>query len=52
MIPGSADAGVCGVIGVDGPYIPRGAGVPCECMCESPNIPTESLFTAGDISAC
>ena len=53
-IPGSAEAGVWGVIGagVEGPYNPRGAGVPCECMCESPNIPLEPLLTAGDMSAC
>lgn len=50
MIPGSAEAGVCGVIGVEGPYIPSGAGVPC--MWESPIVPPESLFTAGDMSAC
>lgn len=53
-IPGSADAGVCGVMGagVEGPNIPAGAGVPCECKWESPMAALDPLLTAGDMSAC
>jgi hypothetical protein len=45
---------VCGVIGagVDGPNIPAGAGVPCECICESPMAALDPRFGAGDIRAC
>lgn len=45
---------MCGVMGagVDGPNRPAGAGVPCECICESPIAALDPLFTAGDISAC
>jgi hypothetical protein len=38
--------------GVDGPNIPAGAGVPCECKCESPMAALDPRFGAGDIRAC
>ena len=45
---------MCGVMGagVDGPNIPAGAGVPCECICESPMAALDPRFGAGDIRAC